>query len=256
MMTTPLKPSSMMSGGGLEAIESRVRQLESMIQQFENAPSAAEGLANTGKPFASFLQQEAPLLASAGKFPFTAVPPPPISGELPMDRSVTFSTEGITGSLPARQAAFQPLVEKYATKYGVDKALINAVIKQESGFNPAATSKAGAQGLMQLMPGTARSLGVANPMHPEQNLDGGVRLLKSLLKTYNGNIPLALAAYNAGGGAVAKYNGIPPYKETQNYVRSILSAYLASKQGGEPAAPVMAVQPPGQPQPPVSMRAI
>jgi soluble lytic murein transglycosylase-like protein len=122
------------------------------------------------------------------------------------------------------------MVEKYAQLHGVDKALVNAVIRQESGFNPAAVSKAGAQGLMQLMPGTAKGLGVENSLNPEQNIDGGVRLLKSLLKTYNGNIPLALAAYNAGGGAVAKYGGIPPYKETQNYVRSILSSYLATKQ--------------------------
>ena len=118
------------------------------------------------------------------------------------------------------------MIDKVSDKYGVDSKLVKALIKQESGFNPNAKSKAGAMGLMQLMPATARGLGVNDPMNPVQNVEGGVKYLKSMLNKYNGNVILALAAYNAGPNAVDKYSGVPPYKETQNYVRSILANYL------------------------------
>lgn len=118
------------------------------------------------------------------------------------------------------------LVEKISNKYGVDEKLVQAVIKQESGYNPKAKSHAGALGLMQLMPATAKSLGVKDPLNPAQNIEGGVKYLKNMLEEFNGNTILALAAYNAGPNAVKKYGTVPPYKETQNYVKSILKNYL------------------------------
>lgn len=118
------------------------------------------------------------------------------------------------------------MIDDTSAKYGVDAKLIKALVKQESGFNPTAKSKAGALGLMQLMPSTAKGLGVKDPLDAKQNIEGGVKYVKSLLNRFDGNIILALAAYNAGPNAVKKYNGIPPYKETQNYVKSILKNYL------------------------------
>ena len=118
------------------------------------------------------------------------------------------------------------MIEDTSAKYGVDAKLIKALVKQESGFNPTAKSKAGALGLMQLMPSTAKGLGVKDPLDAKQNIEGGVKYVKSLLNRFDGNIILALAAYNAGPNAVKKYDGVPPYKETQNYVKSILKNYL------------------------------
>jgi soluble lytic murein transglycosylase-like protein len=115
--------------------------------------------------------------------------------------------------------------DKY--KVEVNPSLIRSVMKQESGFNPNAKSHAGAEGLMQLMPATAKEVGVFNSFNPYQNLRGGATYLAQMLHKFDGNLSKALAAYNAGPKAVEKYNGIPPYTETQNYVQSIMKDYLS-----------------------------
>jgi len=121
---------------------------------------------------------------------------------------------------------YDDIITKAANKFKLDSALIKAIIKAESNFNHRAVSPVGAQGLMQLMPKTASSLNVEDSFHPEKNIEGGARYLRYLINTYKGDLTLALAAYNAGEKAVAKYNyNVPPYRETQNYVKRVFSFY-------------------------------
>ncbi|MCX5835967.1 MAG: lytic transglycosylase domain-containing protein [Deltaproteobacteria bacterium] len=117
---------------------------------------------------------------------------------------------------------YDHLIAKASQKYNIESALIKAVIKAESNFNHMAVSRKGARGLMQLMPATASSLQVHDSFHPENNIEGGARYLRYLLKYFKGNLSLALAAYNAGENAVIRYGGIPPYRETQTYVQRVL----------------------------------
>jgi soluble lytic murein transglycosylase-like protein len=120
---------------------------------------------------------------------------------------------------------YHDIIDAAARQNEVDPQLVSAMINQESGFRADAVSKAGAMGLMQLMPDTAKSLGVTNPFDPAQNVQGGTALLRNLLDRYHGQLDLALAAYNAGPAAVDKYGGVPPYPETEAYVRNIMASY-------------------------------
>ena len=169
--------------------------------------------------------------------------PEPIVIQTGVERKISGETLPITvregGGPPSRfPARIAPLVkrqnlkiviEKYAQQYGVDQDLVWAVIRQESGFNAQAVSPKGARGLMQLMPGTAAMLGVADAFDVEQNLAGGIKYLERCLSQFNQDVGLALAAYNAGPDNVVKYQGCPPFAETRHYVATVLSAYV-----GEP----------------------
>jgi soluble lytic murein transglycosylase-like protein len=140
-----------------------------------------------------------------------------------------------------RQTDLRELVREISSERGLDPQLVDALVRVESGYNPRAVSRKGAQGLMQLMPATADRLDVDDPFDPEQNVRGGVRELDRLIDRYSGNLQLALAAYNAGEGAVEKYRGIPPYRETRNYVARIMSLYTGKPyrvSGGRLISPV------------------
>lgn len=132
----------------------------------------------------------------------------------------------VSPAAPAGGSPYEAEIATAAARHGIDPALLRAVVRAESGFNPNAVSSAGAQGLTQLMPATAAGLGVTDPFDPAQALDGGAKYLRSQLDAFGGDVTKALAAYNAGPGAVQKYGGVPPYAETQAYVQKILG-YMA-----------------------------
>lgn len=139
-----------------------------------------------------------------------------------------------TGTLPVSDSGdaspYEALLEQAAARNGLSTGLLKAVVRAESGFNPNAVSRTGAQGLMQLMPGTARALGVTNALDPAQNIEGGARYLRHLMDKFN-DPTLAIAAYNAGPGSVERYGGVPPFTETQNYVREV-QGYWQGSTGG------------------------
>lgn len=140
---------------------------------------------------------------------------------------VTAPVGTVSGRLDS--ASVQPYIQEAAAAHGVDPALIEAVIKQESGYDPNAQSGVGAQGLMQLMPETAKELGVQNSLDPRQNVMGGAKYLRRLMDMYDGNMTKAIAGYNAGPGNVDHYGGVPPFPETQDYVQKVLNNYQGFK---------------------------
>jgi soluble lytic murein transglycosylase-like protein len=146
------------------------------------------------------------------------------------------ASTSISGSAPTSTSrsstAFDGVIDRAAQRHELDPALLSAVVERESNYDPHAVSKAGAMGLMQLMPDTARGLGVRDPFDPAQNVEGGATYLRGLIDRYHGRLDFALAAYNAGPGAVDHYGGVPPYAETRAYVQGILGAYRRSALSG------------------------
>jgi soluble lytic murein transglycosylase-like protein len=160
----------------------------------------------------------------ASVMPFSTAPLPTTANTLPP----------LPFSLLEKRNALKPTIQSASKANAIAPSLVEAVIRAESGYNSQAKSPVGALGLMQLMPATAKELGVENPLEAKQNIEGGTKYLSQLMKKYDGNKSLAVAAYNAGPGAVDKYQGIPPYKETQAYVKKVLNyeAQFQAEQGG------------------------
>jgi soluble lytic murein transglycosylase-like protein len=201
------------------AINARVEEIQSMIGALRAGP-ASDGA------FADALQSATPS-GPQGSAPGTPAANPTAAAD------ATLATGAAAGSL---NTPFAGEIQAAAQKHGIDPALLTGLVRQESNFNPNARSPAGATGLTQLMPGTAASLGVTDSTDPAQALDGGAMYLKQQLEAFGGDERKALAAYNAGPGAVQKFGGIPPYAETQEYVKKVLAYAQEYRASAAPAA--------------------
>jgi soluble lytic murein transglycosylase-like protein len=175
--------------------------------------------------------KEAPSAASAAN---QKAPEPKRSGANSATDHAQAADRPLASDRTVRGEALRQIVREKAEKHNVDPALVSAVISTESNWNTSALSSKGAQGLMQLVPGTARKLGVFNVWDPEENVDAGVRYLRMLLERYNGDLPKALAAYNAGPSVVDRWGGIPNYRETRDYVRKVTNTYFQPGSNQQP----------------------
>jgi soluble lytic murein transglycosylase-like protein len=226
LTTAPL--GSTVPSGALAATQ-RVQELQEMIAE------ARQGSSTTS--FASALN------AATATTPSAAPVTTGFSGSVPMSAELTstMAAASAPGSTQEGSSNYDSLIEQSAARNGVDPAILHGLIQQESGFDPNSHSSAGALGLTQLMPGTASSLGVSNPLDPAQSIEGGARYLSQMLSKFGGNISDALAAYNAGPGAVQRYGGVPPYAETQDYVSKVLgyaNAYRQSQPSAGATSPI------------------
>jgi soluble lytic murein transglycosylase-like protein len=213
------------------AVAQRVQQLQALIETAGKvaagglastntvATPAGAGAAGSSTDFASALQAASTADTASASGVVGAGYQPAASGA---------ATSGEAGG------EYEALIDQAASRNGLDPAVLHGLIQQESGFDPSATSGAGASGLTQLMPGTASSMGVSNPLDPAESIEGGARYLGQLMTQFGGNTEDALAAYNAGPGAVQQYGGIPPYAETQSYVSKVLG-YAETYRQAHPA---------------------
>ena len=208
-------------------IEGRIAALSTPVTPTAQTPSVPEAAPPT---FAKALTaaQALPVVSGPTSLPSgSSVPAPPASlGPLP-PLPVAPGAPGAANIVPLPRAAsadVDDIVQKYAAQNGLAPALVRAVIRTESDGNPRCVSRAGAMGLMQLMPANVKEAGIADPFDPEQNIAAGTKQLAGLMVQYKGNLDLALAGYNAGPGNVHKYGGVPPFTETQNYIRRVRAA--------------------------------
>ncbi len=224
------------SGGWnpMVAAAERIQQLQALISLAETGirangarPPASVETGTSSRSFSAALSA-----AQTTGEAITAHPVVPSAQPAPEQMPVAaYNPTTTAGSAaPVAGAAYVPMIEQAAARNGLDPALLYGLIEQESGFDPSARSGAGAAGLTQLMPSTAASLGVADPLNPAEAIEGGARYLAEQMRQFGGNASDALAAYNAGPGAVQQYGGVPPYAETQQYVSKVLGYATAYSQ--------------------------
>jgi soluble lytic murein transglycosylase-like protein len=208
------------------AIMQRVAQLQGLIESARqvSSPSFTGAAATDASSPSSYTNFASALQAATGEDAAGAT-----SGVADTSSGVDYGAVQDTGT-SSESSEYDALIEQAAARNGVNPAVLHGLIQQESGFDPNAVSSAGASGLTQLMPGTASTLGVANTLDPAESIEGGARYLGELTSQFGGNTEDALAAYNAGPGAVEQYGGIPPYAETQSYVANVLSNAEAYQQ--------------------------
>jgi len=232
------------------ALAQRVQQLQALIESAQAvsagglATDTASGASSSQEDgdFASALQAATSADAAAADEPAALADPSGVLGaqgfagasEAASATDAAYAPELQSSGGGAEMGDYETLIQQAAARYGLDPAVLHGLVEQESGFDPSATSSAGAIGLTQLMPATASSLGVADPLNPQESIEGGARYLSGLMSQFGGNTADALAAYNAGPGAVQEYGGVPPYSETQNYVSSVLG-YAESYRQDHPA---------------------
>ncbi len=242
-MSTSALPTVAAASGppGVLASAERVQQLQTLIAQVEHrttgatfasaldsAQSRAAGSAVAAGAYSDPAPTYTTATPAAGGYASAVLPGGGYTSTGPTAVAYPSAAPNPSGaSAVGEGSAYAPLIDQAAARYGLDPAILHGLIQQESGFDPSAHSSAGALGLTQLMPSTAASLGVAEPLDPAQSIEGGARYLSQLLHQFAGNTADALAAYNAGPGAVQQYGGVPPYSETQQYVAKVLG-YAAS----------------------------
>lgn len=214
----PASEAEPVTGGALATVESEIASQAASSSNSASGPGAT----SVSPTYATYSAASASPASSvpAGSYPSTADPTSLSSAATPATSAMPATSET---PAPQGASAYEPLIEQAAARNGIEPAILYGLIEQESGFNPNAQSSAGAAGLTQLMPSTAASLGVTEPLNPTQSIEGGAHLLGELLHQFHGNIQYALAAYNAGAGAVDQYGGIPPYPETEAYVTKVLA---------------------------------
>jgi soluble lytic murein transglycosylase-like protein len=197
--------------------------IHQMLKAMRNTVPKDEEMSTGRRIFTEMLDEQIANTASrTGSFGLANIIYRELAGKDAEDPQKIMAAERAYGGARASSKQIENWVNEASEAYDIDKNLINAVIHQESGGNSLARSSKGAKGLMQLMDSTARDMGVSNPYNGRQNVMGGVRYLKQMLKQFGGDEAKALAAYNAGPGTVEQYGGIPPFEETQNYVKSVL----------------------------------